>query len=93
MHKKNNAHSKFAVFENNSKDEQQMNAAADSFDFVLVTVSGSANASRYVSLLRSNGTLCLLGICCCCLLLLLKSRLNCRFAEATVDGAADTFGV
>jgi hypothetical protein len=77
-----------------------MNAAADSFDFVLVTVSGSANASRYVSLLRSNGTLCLLGICCCCCcllfvvcLLLLKSRLNCRFAEATVDGAADTFGV
>jgi len=45
-----------------SKDSKQMEAVADNFDFVLCTVSGSANVSRYVSLLRSNGTLCLLGL-------------------------------
>ena len=54
-----------------SKDSKQMEAVADNFDFVLCTVSGSANVSRYVSLLRSNGTLCLLG------LLFLNCNCNC----------------
>lgn len=60
-----------------SKDEAEMNAVANrcamvvvrvciqfrfaSFDYVFCTVSGGADATRYVPLLRSNGTLCLLG--------------------------------
>ena len=45
-----------------SKNADAMAAAADSFDFLFCTVSGSADVSRYVPLLRSNGKLCLLGV-------------------------------
>jgi D-arabinose 1-dehydrogenase-like Zn-dependent alcohol dehydrogenase len=45
-----------------TKDAEAMKRAEDSFDFLFCTVSGAADVSRYVPLLRSNGRLCLLGV-------------------------------
>lgn len=45
-----------------TKDADAMKRAEDSFDFLFCTVSGAADVSRYVPLLRSNGSLCLLGV-------------------------------
>jgi uncharacterized zinc-type alcohol dehydrogenase-like protein len=45
-----------------TKDAEAMKRAEDSFDFLFCTVSGAADVSRYVPLLRSNGSLCLLGV-------------------------------
>ncbi|MDX2148519.1 MAG: NAD(P)-dependent alcohol dehydrogenase [Planctomycetota bacterium] len=44
-----------------SKDEAQMTKHATSFDFILDTVSASHNLDAYTSLLRRDGTLCLVG--------------------------------
>lgn len=44
-----------------SKDASQMNAHANSFHFILDAVSAAHDLDAYTSLLRRNGTLCLLG--------------------------------
>jgi uncharacterized zinc-type alcohol dehydrogenase-like protein len=44
-----------------SKDEKQMGAHAQSFDFILDTVSASHNLDPYTNLLKRDGTLCLVG--------------------------------
>ncbi|MCZ6826922.1 MAG: NAD(P)-dependent alcohol dehydrogenase [Gammaproteobacteria bacterium] len=45
-----------------STDAAQMAAAEAGFDFLLVTVSADLDWSVYMSLLRANGTLCLVGM-------------------------------
>ncbi len=45
-----------------SKDEDAMAAHAGSFDFILNTVAASHNLDAYTSLLRVDGTLCLVGV-------------------------------
>jgi alcohol dehydrogenase (NADP+) len=44
-----------------SKDEKQMAAHAQSFDFILDTVAASHNLDAFTSLLKRDGTLCLVG--------------------------------
>jgi uncharacterized zinc-type alcohol dehydrogenase-like protein len=44
-----------------SKNEKQMAARAGTFDFILNTVSASHNLDAYTSLLKLDGTLCLVG--------------------------------
>ncbi len=44
-----------------SKDEGQMAAHANSFDFILDTVGNSHNLDPYTNLLKRDGTLCLVG--------------------------------
>lgn len=45
-----------------SKDEAAMAKHAGSFDFILNTVAASHNLDAYTSLLRVDGTMCLLGV-------------------------------
>ncbi|HEX8912856.1 MAG TPA: NAD(P)-dependent alcohol dehydrogenase [Humisphaera sp.] len=45
-----------------SKDAKQMAAHAGSFDFILNTVSASHSLDAYTSLLKRDGTLCLVGV-------------------------------
>ena len=45
-----------------SKDENEMKKHADSFDFILDTAGTSHNLDDYTSLLRRDGTLCLVGV-------------------------------
>jgi uncharacterized zinc-type alcohol dehydrogenase-like protein len=44
-----------------SKDDAQMAKHANSFDFILNTVAASHNLDAYTTLLRTDGTLCLVG--------------------------------
>ena len=44
-----------------SKDEAQMAAHASSFDFILNTVAASHNLDAFTTLLRTDGTMCLVG--------------------------------
>lgn len=44
-----------------SKDEAQMQKHAGSFDFILNTVAAPHNLDQYTNLLRTDGTLCLVG--------------------------------
>ena len=44
-----------------SKDEKQMSSHANSFDFILDTVAASHNLDAFTSLLKHDGTLCLVG--------------------------------
>ena len=44
-----------------SKDDAQMQKHAGSFDFILDTVGTSHNLDAYTNLLRTDGTLCLVG--------------------------------
>ena len=46
----------------NSRDEAQMQAHAGSFDFILDTVAASHNRDAFTSLLKRDGTLCLVGV-------------------------------
>eukprot|EP00743_Colponemidia_sp_Colp-15_P009403 GILK01010281.1.p2 GENE.GILK01010281.1~~GILK01010281.1.p2 ORF type:complete len:169 (-),score=33.89 GILK01010281.1:21-527(-) len=46
----------------NSSDEEAMKAAKNRFDFILCTVSGTANFGGYLSILKPRGTLCLVGL-------------------------------
>lgn len=45
-----------------SKDEEQMKAAANSFDFILNTVSAQHDYNAYIALLRLNGTMTVVGV-------------------------------
>lgn len=45
-----------------SKDEEQMKKHLNSFDFILNTVAASHNLDAYTSLLKREGTLCLVGV-------------------------------
>ncbi len=45
-----------------SKDENQMKKHLNSFDFILNTVAASHNLDAYTSLLKRDGTLCLVGV-------------------------------
>ncbi|MEO5772921.1 MAG: NAD(P)-dependent alcohol dehydrogenase [Sphingomicrobium sp.] len=45
-----------------SRDAEQMGAHARSFDFILNTVAASHNLDAYTSLLKVDGTLCLVGV-------------------------------
>jgi alcohol dehydrogenase (NADP+) len=45
-----------------SKDENQMAAHADSFDFILNTVAASHNLDAFTALLKRDGTLTLVGV-------------------------------
>ncbi|RMH25666.1 MAG: NAD(P)-dependent alcohol dehydrogenase [Planctomycetota bacterium] len=45
-----------------SKNESEMARHAGSFDFILDTVAASHNLDAYTTLLRVDGTLCLLGV-------------------------------
>ena len=45
-----------------SKDPAQMKAHAGSFDFILNTVAASHNLDAFTSLLKRDGTLCLVGV-------------------------------
>ena len=44
-----------------SKDEKQMGAHAQTFDLIVDTVSASHNLDAYTTLLKRDGTLCLVG--------------------------------
>lgn len=44
-----------------SKDEAQMKSQASTFDFILDTVSAPHNVAAYMSLLKVDGTLCMVG--------------------------------
>jgi uncharacterized zinc-type alcohol dehydrogenase-like protein len=44
------------------KDPAQMAAAANSFDLILNTISGSHNYNTYLNMLRRDGTMVLLGL-------------------------------
>jgi uncharacterized zinc-type alcohol dehydrogenase-like protein len=44
-----------------SKDEKQMQKHLNSFDFILNTVSANHNLDNYLSLLKRDGTMCLVG--------------------------------
>jgi uncharacterized zinc-type alcohol dehydrogenase-like protein len=44
-----------------SKDESQMQKHASSFDFILNTVAASHNLDAFTNLLRTDGTMCLVG--------------------------------
>jgi uncharacterized zinc-type alcohol dehydrogenase-like protein len=44
-----------------SKDEKQMAAHAQTFDFILDTVAASHNLDAFTTLLKHDGTLCLVG--------------------------------
>ena len=44
-----------------SKDEAQMQKHAGSFDFILNTVAAPHNLDAFTALLRTNGTMCLVG--------------------------------
>ncbi len=46
----------------NSKDEAEMAARKNSFDFILDTVSAPHDLTVYLSMLKRNGTLCQVGI-------------------------------
>ena len=45
-----------------SKDEEQMNAHAGSFDFLLNTVSAPHDINQYLNLLKRDGTMVLVGV-------------------------------
>ncbi len=45
-----------------SKDPEQMSKHANSFDFILNTVAASHNLDAFTSLLKLNGTMCLVGV-------------------------------
>lgn len=45
-----------------SKNPEQMDAHLNSFDFILNTVAASHNLDAYTSLLKRDGTLCLVGV-------------------------------
>jgi uncharacterized zinc-type alcohol dehydrogenase-like protein len=45
-----------------SRDEDEMAAHAGSFDFILNTVAASHNLDAYTTLLKRDGTLCLVGV-------------------------------
>ncbi len=45
-----------------SKDEKEMAKHAGSFDFILNTVAASHNLDAFTSLLKRDGTLCLVGV-------------------------------
>ncbi len=45
-----------------SSDEAQMSAHAGSFDFILNTAAASHNLDAYSSLLKRDGTMCLVGV-------------------------------
>lgn len=45
-----------------SKNEQEMASHTLSFDFILNTVAASHNLDAYISLLKRDGTLCLVGV-------------------------------
>ncbi|MFN3651630.1 MAG: NAD(P)-dependent alcohol dehydrogenase [Armatimonadota bacterium] len=45
-----------------SRNEDEMQAHANSFDFILDTVAAPHNLDAYTSLLRRDGTLCLVGL-------------------------------
>jgi len=45
-----------------SKDEKQMARHANSFDFILNTVAASHNLDQFTSLLKRDGTMCLVGV-------------------------------
>ena len=45
-----------------SKDAAQMRAHAGSFDFILDTVAASHDLDAFTSLLKRDGTLCLVGV-------------------------------
>ncbi len=45
-----------------SKNEEDMNRHANSFDFILNTVAASHNLDSYLQLLKRDGTLCLVGV-------------------------------
>jgi uncharacterized zinc-type alcohol dehydrogenase-like protein len=45
-----------------SKDENQMKQHANSFDFILDTVSAQHDLNQYLSLLKTNGELCQVGL-------------------------------
>ena len=46
----------------NSRDRAQMKAQANSFDFILDTVAASHDLDAFSSLLKRDGTLCLVGV-------------------------------
>jgi uncharacterized zinc-type alcohol dehydrogenase-like protein len=45
-----------------SKDPEQMAKHADSFDFILNTVAAPHNLDAYISLLKRDGTMCVVGV-------------------------------
>jgi uncharacterized zinc-type alcohol dehydrogenase-like protein len=45
-----------------TSDPEQVKAAANSFDFILDTVSAEHDINMYMSMLRTDGTLCLVGV-------------------------------
>ena len=45
-----------------SRDEDEMTAHAGSFDFILDTVAASHDLDAYTTLLKRDGTLCLVGV-------------------------------
>ncbi len=45
-----------------SRNEEEMQAHSQSFDFILDTVAASHNLDAYTNLLKRDGTLCLLGV-------------------------------
>jgi len=45
-----------------SKDSEAMNKHANSFDFILNTVSASHNLDSFTGLLKRDGTMCLVGV-------------------------------
>jgi alcohol dehydrogenase (NADP+) len=45
-----------------SKNEDEMQAHAGSFDFILNTVAASHNLDQFTSLLKHDGTLCVVGV-------------------------------
>ncbi len=45
-----------------SKNQDQMNKHANSFDFILNTVAASHNLDDYTALLKRDGTMCLVGV-------------------------------
>jgi uncharacterized zinc-type alcohol dehydrogenase-like protein len=46
----------------NTKDEEQVKAAANSFDFILDTVSADHDYNMYLAMLRTNGTMVCVGL-------------------------------
>ena len=45
-----------------TSDPAQVKAAANSFDFILDTVSAEHDINMYMSMLKTDGTLCLVGV-------------------------------
>ena len=46
----------------NAKDEEQMKAAASSFNFILSTISANVDFNAYLNLLKPDGRMCMVGL-------------------------------